>query len=117
MTRQLRQFVWWPGMTNDIKQFYQSCLGCSTAEPRNFRAPIIERKPPIGPWIDSSADYRELIAWKYSFRVLIDNYYRWPEVGVVNSTSFEDLRPALDRSVSLLGILALMTHGGRPTCQ
>ena len=56
MTRQLRQFVWWPGMTNDIKQFYQSCLVCSTAEPMNFLAPIIERKPPIGLWIDSSAD-------------------------------------------------------------
>lgn len=51
ITRQLRQSVWWAGKTNDIKQFYQSCNGCSPAELRNFLPPMKERKTPIAPWI------------------------------------------------------------------
>ena len=110
MTRQLRQTVWWPGMTKDIKQYCATCLGCSAAEGRTHPPPMIERETPIGPWVNCSADFKGPIAGKYYFHVLIDNYSRWPEVEVVSSTDFAHLRPALDRSFGLLGIPSSITH-------
>jgi len=100
--RQLRQTVWWPGISRDVKEYTASCLGCTAAENKNGTPPIIERETSIGPWLDCSADFKGPNYWKDYFHVLIDNYSRWPEVEVVNSTSFEQLRPALDRSFSLL---------------
>ena len=117
MTRQLRQTVWWPGITRDIREYTASCLGCAAAENRNYPPPMIERETPIGPWIDCSADFKGPIAGKYYFHVLIDNYSRWPEVEVVSSTNFEQLRPALDRSFSLLGIPSTITHDCGPPYQ
>ena len=110
MMRQLRQTVWWPGISRDVKDYTGSCLGCTAAENKNCTPPMIERETPIGPWVDCSADFKGPIAGKYYFHVLIDNYSRWPEVEVVDSTSFEQLRPALDRSFSLLGIPTSITH-------
>ena len=46
--------------------------------------------------------------------VLIDNYSRWPEVEVVKSTSFQELKPVFDRSMGLLGVPVSVTHDRRP---
>ena len=48
------------------------------------------------------------------FHVLIDQFSRWPEVEVVTSTSFDKLKPALERSWSLLGIPDQVTHDNGP---
>ena len=117
MTRQLRQTVWWPGMTKDVKIYCTTCLGCAAAESRNPPPPMVERKTPPGPWIHCSADFKGPIAGKYYFHVLIDNYSRWPEVEVVSSTDFTALRPSLDRSFSLLGIPSSITHDNGPPYQ
>jgi len=117
MTRQLRQSVWWPGMSNDIRDYTASCLGCASAVSKNYPPPMMTRPTPIGPWIDCSAVFKGPIAGQYYFHLLIDNYSRWPEVEIVKSTSFEELRPALDRSFSLLGIPLTITHDGGPPYQ
>ena len=117
MTRQLEQTVWWPGMVSDIQTYSNTCLGCTSAENRNYPPPMIKRKTPGGPWIDCSADFKGPIAGKYYFHLLIDNYSRWPEVEVVSSIDFENLQPALDRSFSLLGIPSSITHDNEPLYQ
>ena len=74
MTRHLRQSVWRPGMTRDIKEYADSCLTCSSAESRNYPSPVEEQMTPIGPWVDCSADVKGPVAEKYYLHVLIDNY-------------------------------------------
>jgi len=76
--RQLRQTVWWPGISRDVKEYTASCLGCTAAENKNGTPPIIERETSIGPWLDCSADFKGPNYWKDYFHVLIDNYSRWP---------------------------------------
>ena len=44
----------------------------------------------------------------------MDLYSRWPEVEVAASTSFEQLRPALDRSFAYLEIPDSVTHYNGP---
>ena len=67
MTRQLRQTVWWPGMASNIKTYSNTCLGCASAENRNYPPPMIKRETPAGPWIECSADFKGPIAGKYYF--------------------------------------------------
>ena len=116
MLRQMRMSVWWPGISRDVKDYTESCLGCTAATPRNRPPPMMERETPGGPWQHCSADFKGPIGGTggYYFHVLIDNYSRWPEVEVVKSTSFQELRPALDRSIGLLGVPVSVTHDRGP---
>ena len=114
MVKQLRLSVWWPGMTTDVKEYTESCLGCTAATPRTRPPPMEERETPEGPWQHCSADFKGPIGGQYYFHVLIDNYSRWPEVEVVESPSFRHLKPALDRSFGLLGIPVSVTHDRGP---
>lgn len=58
MTRLLRQSAWWPGINSSIKEYCNSCKGCSSAETRNCPPPKIERETSISSWIDISADFK-----------------------------------------------------------
>ena len=51
---------------------------------------------------------------RYYFHVVIDQLSRWPEVEIVSSTSFDKLKPALERSWALLGIPDRVTHDNGP---
>ena len=44
------------------------------------------------------------IGGEYYHHMLQDNLFRWPEVEVVENTSFENLRLALERRFGALGI-------------
>ena len=72
------------------------------------------RDTPERVWSELAAHFKGPIGGKYYFHLLIDQYSRWPEVEVVESTSFEELRPALDRSFAQLGIPDSVTHDNGP---
>ena len=59
-------------------------------------------------------DYKWLIAGKYYFHILIDNYSRWPVVAMVMSTNFQQLQGRLEDSFSIHGIPESITHNNRP---
>ena len=46
-----------------------------------------------------------------------DQLSMWPKVEIVSSTSFDKLKPALERSWALLGIPDRVTHDNRPALQ
>lgn len=39
ITQQLRQFIWWSGITRDIKEYAHSFLTCPSTEIRNYQPP------------------------------------------------------------------------------
>ena len=114
MLRQLRLDVWWPGMDKEVKLYTKSCLECSAATPTTSTPPMIERETPDRVWSEVQADFKGPVAGRYYFHVVIDQLSRWPEVEVVTSTSFEKLKPALERSWGLLGIPDQVTHDNGP---
>ena len=65
-------------------------------------------------WSQIQADFKGPIGGRYYFHVMIDQLSRWPEVEMVSSTSFEKLKPALERSWALLGIPDQVTHDNGP---
>ena len=110
MTRQIRQLCWWPGISSYIRKFMETCLPCTAVVTRNSMPPMQKREMPERPWQHCSADYKGLIAGKYYFHVLIDNYSRWQEVVMVMSTSLQQLQGKLEDSFSIHRIPESITH-------
>ena len=50
----------------------------------------------------------------FYFHVVVDLYSRFPEVAMVENTSFESLKPKLDEVFSRFGIPEKVTHDGGP---
>ena len=69
---------------------------------------------PDRPWQKLHADFKGPIAGSYYLHVVIDQYSKYPEVDVLTSTSFEKLRPALDRIFSTHGIPENLTTDNGP---
>ena len=53
---------------------------------------------PMDRW---SIDFKGIIVEKYYFHTIKDYSARWPEVKLVESISFPNLRPALEKSVGV----------------
>ena len=115
MLRQLRQDVWWPGMTEMVKEYVATCsVGCAAANFRNASPPMMIRDTPEKPWEHLACDYKGPIGGKYYFHVTIDTYTRWPEVDMTTSTSMEKLYPALDKMFGRMGYPESITHDNGP---
>ena len=115
MLQQLREDMWWPGMTRDLEEFVSTCsVGCGSSVAKNTPPPMVIRETPEKPWQHCAADYKGPIGGKYYFHVLIDLYSRWPEVEMTKSTSMDKLYPVLDRSFGVHGVPESITHDNGP---
>ena len=95
--RLLRERVWFPKLAHMTKEYIASCLPCSAAVPGNSPAPIVIQEMPDRPWQVLEADYKGPIGGPngYYIHVLVDCYSRYPEIAMMRSTSFEQLKPKL----------------------
>ena len=114
MLRQLRMDVWWPGMDKDVKVFTSTCWACAASTPTTCTPPMAIRDTPERVWSEVQADFKGPVGGRYYFHVVIDQFSRWPKVSMVSSTSFDKLKPALERSWGLLGIPDKVTHDNGP---
>ena len=69
---------------------------------------------PDRPWQKLHCDFKGPIAGKYYLHVIIDQYSKFPEVDIWTSTSFEKLRPILDRVFSTHGIPETVSSDNGP---
>ena len=78
---------------------------------------MVIREIPEEVWQHLAVDFKGPIIGdgeSYYFHVVIDLFSRWPEVAVVNSTSFETLQPSLERIWALHGKPDSITHDNGP---
>ena len=101
-------------MHKDVKKFTSSCWACASATPTTSTPPMAIRSTPERVWSEVQADFKGPVGGRYYFHVVIDQLSRWPEVEIVSSTSFDKLKPALERSWALLGIPDRVTHDNGP---
>ena len=96
--RLLRERVWFHKLAQMTKDYIVSCLPCSAAVPENPPAPIVIQEMPERPWQVLEADYKGSIGGPngYYIHVLVDCYCRYPEIAMMKSTSFEQLKPRLN---------------------
>ena len=103
-------------MAKDIKEYVQSCnVGCAAAEAHTSIPPAGTKKAPKKVAEEFSADFKGPIGGKYYIHTIMDNYSQWPEVAIVDSTSFEKLKPHVVRTFNFLGIPRnFVTDNGPP---
>ena len=116
MVRLLRERVWFPRLASMTKEYIGSCLPCSAAVGDNPPAPIIMQEMVEIPWQVLAADYKGPIGGTngYYIHVLVDCYSRYPEIAMMKSTSFEKLKPKLDKIWARHGVPDTITHDGGP---
>ena len=101
-------------MTQRVKEYVDTCKGCLAAISNTPPVPLQPNLLPDRPWQHLHGDFKGPIGGKYYLHVLIDQYSKFPEVDVLTSTSFEKLRPILDRVFATHGIPEKLTTDNGP---
>lgn len=78
MERRARATVFWPGITQDIKQTRQQCIYCNRTAPSQAATPPIPSDPPSTPFEKIFADYFDYAG--RHFLVIGDRFSGWTDV-------------------------------------
>ena len=96
-------------MREQVQQYEDSCRGCAPANPRNPTPPLKTRPRPTEPWKVTVCDYKGPIgggiggSGGYYFHTQMCVYSRYPEVHLIKSTKFSDLKKVLDKNMRTNG--------------
>ena len=91
-----------------------SSLGCSVAIPQVIPEPLKPNLFPERARKEVHTEFKGPIAGKYYFKVMIDQYFKYPEVDTLKSTRFKKLRSCLDCIFSSQGIPEKVTADNGP---
>ena len=105
--------LFWPGITNDIRNMIRSCGSCAVLLPSQQREPLKADPPPSRPFEQTAADIFHLAGWQ--FLVLTDKFSGWPFVGKCGRTaSTQDVINLLTSWFTDVGVPVTMTTDGGP---
>ena len=79
-------YVWWPGITADIKKSVRLCHACQEVQPSPPVAPLNPWKWPTRPWARLHLDFMGPFQGK-TILVTIDAHSKWIEATCTSSTS------------------------------
>ena len=71
-----RESVFWPGITNDVKQLVKDCDTCNKFQPEQPKLPLMQPDLPTRPWEKLGTDIFEFKGMKYL--MIVDYYSRFP---------------------------------------
>ena len=92
----LRQTYWFPKMNKAISEFVSSCISCNSASSDTPPVPLEPNLLQQGPLQNLHGDFKGPIVGSYYLHVVIDRYSKYPEVGILKSTSFKKFQSVLD---------------------
>lgn len=86
------------------EKFVRGCGACQAYTPQKYRDPIATKERPFSPFEMIDVDFiGPFPNQKYIF-LMVDEYSRFPVAEVVSSTSFEAIRPILEKTFATFGI-------------
>lgn len=77
MKRMLRERVWWPNLDNDVKQFTESCLGCTCVARTDPPEPLTMTVLPNEAWEFIAIDFFEAPEVNATLLVIVDYFSRY----------------------------------------
>ncbi|XP_062507605.1 uncharacterized protein K02A2.6-like [Corticium candelabrum] len=89
----VREVIWWPRMSNAIRQMIRHCETCMEFRPQQRKEPLQPTRLPQGPWDKVAIDLFELENVQYLLSV--DYYSRFPNIRTLSSTRAETVISAL----------------------
>ena len=92
-----------------------SCMPCRASANSSQREPLKMSPTPKGPWLQASADFFGPFLTGETVLVVLDAYWKYPEVAIVSVVAAKDTIPALERIFATHGIPeVLKTDNGPP---
>ncbi len=111
----LRTKVWFPGMNKLVEQKIARCTMCQAAVITKQRDPLVMTALPSRPWEWIAADHiGPFPTGEYMF-VTIDEYSKYPEVEIAQTTSATETLIHLEKMIAANGVpVKLKTDNGSP---
>ena len=112
----LREKVWFSGIDKLVETHLKGCIPCQSATVGSKQRDPIKTTPlPKHPWDELSADFAGPFPSGELLLIVIDDYSRFPEVQIVNSTSARTTIPKLMEMFSRFGTPSVLkTDNGAP---
>ncbi|XP_065195861.1 uncharacterized protein K02A2.6-like [Sycon ciliatum] len=98
--QRLREAVWWPGFTKEVKQVLTNCSPC-VIESKVRRVPLQPRRLPSRPWHTVSVDI--FYYQSKPFLSFLDVYSRYPTVVLLRAENAAAVTQACEQVFSLFG--------------
>ena len=80
-----RECIYWPGMSNQLKNYIESCEVCRTFDKKQPKEPMMIREIPERPWQKVAADIFSFGTRQYL--ILVDYYSDYFEIDSLQSTT------------------------------
>ena len=111
--RQARQVVYWPSITNDIRNVVRSCAACAERLPSHAPEPLLVEPPSSRLFECAASDLFQLAG--HHFLVYTDRFSGWPTVGSCGRTATSaQVISLLKEWMSEKGIPVWLTTDGGP---
>ena len=111
----LREKVWFPGIDKQAELLISCCLACQATVDTSKPTPLSPSPLPQSPWTEVSMDFCGPLSSNDYLMVVIDDYSRYPEVEITQSTAARSVIPLLDKIFSRFGIPEIVrTDNGPP---
>ena len=82
-TRRAREYLFWPGMTSEIKQYISQCEACRSYETSDLKETLMSHEVPERPWEKVGVDCFELD--RKDYLITVDYFSNFWEVDVLDN--------------------------------
>jgi len=100
--RRARQYIFWPSMTAEIRQFVEACDTCASIQPRQPKQPLFLHDVPKRPWQKVGTDIFTIKGRNYL--VTVDYFSQFFEVDYLQDTLSETVIHKLKNNFARHGI-------------
>ncbi|XP_064622356.1 uncharacterized protein K02A2.6-like [Lineus longissimus] len=102
MIRRARGLVFWPGLTQDIKQIVDNCEPCQELRARSPKEPLIPQEDGHGPWDKVASDIFEIAGRQHL--VMVDFYSNFIEVDYLPNITSAQVISVMKKHFARYGI-------------
>ena len=112
MMRRARRTIYWPGMTDEVKQLAENCDACNRRKPANQKEKLQQHEEGNAPWEKVGIDFFEIK--DHHYLVVVDYYSTYIEVEYMKSTTSTQTIKKLKQTFARWGIPQEMVSDNGP---